>query len=84
MSSAPQDDSATVVFATPGDSRLVEHEDEARGGVLHCPVGVVHAMARVVVTLVGQAEVLPRLGALEVVEHAKGVGIELVRLVGRL
>ena len=38
------------------------------------PVGVGHAVQREVVALVGQAEVLH---ALEVVEHAKGVVVEL-------
>ena len=45
--------------------------------MLHGPVRVGHAVEREVVALVGQAEVL---GALEVVEHAKGVGVELVGL----
>ena len=48
--------------------------------MLYGPVRVGHAVEREVVALVGQAEVL---GALEVVEHAKGVGVA-VELVGRL
>ena len=41
--------------------------------MLHGPVRVGQAVEGEVVALVGQAEVL---GALEVVEHAKGVGVE--------
>ena len=47
--------------------------------MLHGPVRVGHAVEREVVALVGQAEVL---GAREVVEHAKGVGVELVGRLG--
>ena len=54
-----------LLLAAPGDGRYVEHEDDrspsqARGGVLHSPVRVGHAVEREVVALVGQAEIVGR------------------------
>ena len=68
-----------LLLAAPEDGGLVEHENEARSRVLDRPVGVGHAVQREVVALVGQAEVL---GALEIVEHAKGVSEEVVGRLG--
>ena len=78
MSSAPQDNSATeVCFLLPQEMAAllsITTKPKVECFTAQSESVMPRAVEREVVALVGQAEVL---GALEVVEHAEGVSVEL-------